>query len=192
LGAFISPVGDAYGKKGLAKASHRVAMCQLALQDSDWIVCDDWEAKQDEYLTTIKVLTHYRKEIDAIYPNDQVRILLCCGSDLLGSMCKPGVWADEDIDAIFSKYGIMCLEREGVDLRRMIYEADLLYRYRPRIILVPQYISNNISSTKVRQMVRRGLSIRYIVPSKVVSYIEENSLYQDKTLEKQVSVFGNI
>jgi nicotinamide mononucleotide adenylyltransferase len=33
----ISPVHDAYGKKGLVGAHHRLAMCRLATQSSDWV-----------------------------------------------------------------------------------------------------------------------------------------------------------
>jgi hypothetical protein len=33
----ISPVHDAYGKKGLVGGHHRLAMCRLATQNSDWV-----------------------------------------------------------------------------------------------------------------------------------------------------------
>jgi nicotinamide mononucleotide adenylyltransferase len=35
-----------------------------------------------------------------------------------------------------------------------------------------------VSSTKIRLFLRRELSIRYLVPTAVVEYIEENDLYK--------------
>ena len=48
VGGYLSPVNDRYSKQGLgaASAAHRVAMCELAVQSSDWIMVDDWEARQ--------------------------------------------------------------------------------------------------------------------------------------------------
>ena len=54
-GCYLSPVNDAYGKPGLAPVKDRVAMCQLAAQDSDKIMVDAWEASQPGYTRTWKV-----------------------------------------------------------------------------------------------------------------------------------------
>jgi nicotinic acid mononucleotide adenylyltransferase len=43
LGCYMSPVGDAYNKKGLAPAEHRIRLCQLATQDSPFVMVDPWE-----------------------------------------------------------------------------------------------------------------------------------------------------
>ncbi len=44
--------------------------------------------------------------------------------------------------------------------------------------MIKQIIQNDVSSTKIRLFLRRELSIRYLVPSAVVEYIEENDLYK--------------
>uniref|UniRef100_A0A670J3N3 Nicotinamide/nicotinic acid mononucleotide adenylyltransferase 3 n=1 Tax=Podarcis muralis TaxID=64176 RepID=A0A670J3N3_PODMU len=54
----ISPVGDAYKKKGLISARHRVTMARLATESSDWVEVDDWESNQKEWQETIKVLRY--------------------------------------------------------------------------------------------------------------------------------------
>lgn len=66
------------------------------------------------------------------------------------------------------------MERAGSDLDQAI---DSLARWRHNIHLVHQLIQNDVSSTKVRLFLRRGLSVRYLLPSQVVDYIEENGLY---------------
>jgi nicotinamide mononucleotide adenylyltransferase len=57
--------------------------------------------------------------------------------------------------------------------------TDNLARWRNNIHLISQLIQNDVSSTKVRLFLRRGLSVRYLLPAAVVDYIEENNLYLD-------------
>ena len=52
LGGYFSPVSNAYGKSGLAEGHHRVKMVELALEGSDWLMCDSWESLQAEFQTT--------------------------------------------------------------------------------------------------------------------------------------------
>lgn len=52
----MSPVGDAYKKKGLIEASHRLEMARLATDLSDWITVDSWESLQLEWVETAKVV----------------------------------------------------------------------------------------------------------------------------------------
>ncbi|CAI9596601.1 unnamed protein product [Staurois parvus] len=60
IGGIISPVHDSYGKQGLVSSRHRLSMCQLAVQNSDWIRVDPWECYQDTWQTTCSVLEHHR------------------------------------------------------------------------------------------------------------------------------------
>jgi nicotinic acid mononucleotide adenylyltransferase len=52
VGGFICPVHPAYGKKGLAPAEDRIEMVKRALNTSDWISCEEWETKQNEWTRT--------------------------------------------------------------------------------------------------------------------------------------------
>ncbi|EMP34460.1 Nicotinamide mononucleotide adenylyltransferase 2 [Chelonia mydas] len=45
---------------GLVSSRHRLTMCQLAVQSSDWIRVDPWECYQDTWQTTCSVLEHHR------------------------------------------------------------------------------------------------------------------------------------
>lgn len=53
--------------------------------------------------------------------------------------------------------------------------------------MVPQLIQNDVSSTKVRLFIRRGYSVRYLLPLPVVEYIEANGLYQEETTTATVN-----
>ena len=62
----------------------------------------------------------------------------------------------------------------------MAQATDALARWRSNIYLISQMIQNDVSSTKVRLFLRRGLSVRYLLPSAVIDYIEANGLYRDE------------
>lgn len=52
-----------------------------------------------------------------------------------------------------------------------------LQQWRDNIRVIPQLIQNDVSSTKIRLFRKRGKSIRYYIPDKVVDYIYEHGLY---------------
>lgn len=44
--------------------------------------------------------------------------------------------------------------------------------------MIKQFIHNDISSTKIRLFIKRGMSIKYLLPDKVIEYMELNQLYK--------------
>jgi nicotinamide mononucleotide adenylyltransferase len=62
--------------------------------------------------------------------------------------------------------------------------TENLARWRNNIYLISQLIQNDVSSTKVRLFLRRGLSVMYLLPAPVVDYIEEHQLYRDPDGDK--------
>lgn len=60
VGGIVSPVHDAYGKKGLMSSTHRLAMSKLALQSSDWIKLSDWECHQNAWTRTRMSLQYHQ------------------------------------------------------------------------------------------------------------------------------------
>lgn len=108
---------------------------------------------------------------------EQVKVKLLCGSDLLESFGTPGLWADEDIESIVGNHGIMVVTREGNNPLKFIYESDLLTKYMNNIHIVTEWITNEISSTKIRRALRRSESVKYLMPDNVIQYIIRNNLY---------------
>lgn len=98
---------------------------------------------------------------------------------------------------ILGKYGIICIERAGTDAKKLVYESDVLFSFSSNIWIIPEWMTNEVSSTRVRQHVRclfmdrctlfllafvgqlrRGFSIKYFVADEVIEYIKEHKLYQ--------------
>nr|KAF6506872.1 nicotinamide nucleotide adenylyltransferase 1 [Rousettus aegyptiacus] len=246
----ISPVGDAYKKKGLISAHHRVIMAELATKNSEWVEVDTWESLQKDWVETAKVLStqniysvklllnascvagtlrhflstsHHQEKLGARvcdhqqdspglerpgrkrkwteqsqefnqkkFPEpktkDGPKIKLLCGADILESFGVPNLWKSEDITKIVGDYGLICVTRAGNDAQKFIYESDVLWKHQNNIHLVNEWITNDISSTKIRRALRRGQSIRYLVPDLVREYIEKHNLYNSETEERNVGV----
>ncbi|XP_004705497.1 nicotinamide/nicotinic acid mononucleotide adenylyltransferase 1 [Echinops telfairi] len=219
----ISPVGDAYKKKGLLPAHHRIIMAELATKNSKWVEVDTWESLQNEWIETAKVLRHHQEKLEARNWDNQQdspilerpgqkrkwteqrqdfsqkrslepktkgmpAVKLLCGADLLESFGVPNLWKSEDVAQIVGGYGLVCITRAGNDAQKFIYESDVLWQHRANIHLVNEWVTNDISSTKIRRALRRGQSIRYLVPDLVQEYIEQHSLYSAESEDRNAGV----
>lgn len=205
IGGYLSPVNDQYKKAGLAPADDRVNMCALATEDtSDWIMVDAWEARQPTYLPTAQVLDHFDHELNTVmggadcvwedketgeqrHEKRKIRIMLLAGSDLILTMSEPGVWAEKDLHHILGLYGCYIIERAESELDQSIFSSSSVHSrsplalYRHNIHMVDQLVRNDVSSTKIRMFLRRGMSVQYLIPGIVVDYIERKGLYRDRT-----------
>ncbi|KAJ7515607.1 hypothetical protein O6H91_22G020200 [Diphasiastrum complanatum] len=177
LGGYMSPVNDSYGKQNLVLAEHRIEMCKVASSTSSFIMVDPWEARQPTYQRTLYVLDRVQDALNNTFTSEKVKVMLLCGADLLESFITPGVWIPEQVQAIFEIYGVICICRGGQDTRNVIFENDLLYNNKKNIKVVDEQIANDISSTKVRRNLERGLSVKYLIPDEVIKYIKEHYLY---------------
>ncbi|KAG8142367.1 putative Nicotinamide-nucleotide adenylyltransferase protein, partial [Naja naja] len=188
----ISPVGDAYLKKGLISANHRLTMARLATENSDWLEVDDWESSQKEWQETIKVLRYHHQKLKHSYSASSMeglpQLKILCGTDLLESFAVPNLWKPEDIQEILSKHGMVCVSRLGSHAQKFIYESDTLWKHKENIELVEEWITNDISATKIRRALRRGQSIRYLVPDLVQSYIQQHNLYTVETEDQNAGI----
>ncbi|OBA19998.1 hypothetical protein METBIDRAFT_45043 [Metschnikowia bicuspidata var. bicuspidata NRRL YB-4993] len=190
IGGYYSPVSDNYKKQGLAPSHHRVRMCELACErTSSWLMVDSWELLQIKYTRTALVLDHFNEELNVkrggitTKSGEQrgVKIMLLAGGDLIESMGEPDVWADQDLHHILGKYGCLIVERTGADVRSFLLSHDIMYEHRRNVLVIKQLIYNDISSTKIRLFIRRGMSVQYLLPNSVIRYIQEHKLYINET-----------
>lgn len=183
LGGYFSPVSDSYKKAGLANSVDRLRMCELAVEDSTWLMVDSWEAVQPKYMPTALVLDHFDHEINDVLGGAErpdgtrvrVRISLLAGADLVQTMSTPA-WSQDDLDHILRRYGAFIVERSGTDIDEALAH---LQPYKDQIYVIQQLIQNDISSTKIRLFLRREMSVQYLLPSRVIEYIYQHGLYEE-------------
>lgn len=158
-------------------------MCELAVEDSSWLMVDPWEAVQPKYMPTALVLDHFDHEINdvlggAVRPDGtrvRVKVSLLAGADLVQTMSTP-VWSQDDLDHILRRYGAFIVERSGTDIDEALAH---LQPYKDQIYVIQQLVHNDISSTKIRLFLRREMSVQYLLPSRVIEYIYAHGLYED-------------
>ena len=70
----------------------------------------------------------------------------------------------------------MVITREGSNPEKYVYDHDVLHKFRSNIHLVVERVPNDISSTRIRRLVRRNESIRFLVPDLTIQYISKVSI----------------
>lgn len=123
-----------------------------------------------------------------MYILDTPHLKLLCGADVLESFGVPKLWKPEDIEEIVGKYGVVCISRCGSDAEKFINQSDVLYEHRKNIHVVREWVTNEISATHVRRALRRGQSVRYLLPDPVVRYIQDHSLYSTESEQRNADV----
>ena len=161
-------------------------MCETAVdQTSNWIVVDPWEAMQKEYTRTALVLDHIEHEVNVVRggvltasgERKPIRVALLAGADLIETMSTPGVWSSSDLDHILGRYGAFIVERTGTDMDNALAQ---LQPWKENIYVIKQMIQNDVSSTKIRLLLREERSVQYLIPSPVIQYIEQHGLYENE------------
>ncbi|KAM7400879.1 hypothetical protein PAMA_005187 [Pampus argenteus] len=196
VGGIVSPVSDGYGKQGLVEAKHRIAMAKLALQSSNWVTVDKWESQQPDWTETVVTLRYHYDHVLKEYeqsrekhnnssgnstplssPTPQLKLL--CGADFLNTFKVPGLWRDDHVEEVAGRFGLVCVSRGGLQPERCVHESDTLSRHRHNIYLVREWVRNETSATEVRRALRRGLSVKYLIPDAVIEYIQQHNLYTE-------------
>ncbi|XP_019743559.1 nicotinamide/nicotinic acid mononucleotide adenylyltransferase 1, partial [Hippocampus comes] len=152
-------------------------------------------AKQDaDDVDTVKYAKKRRIEENhvesASYHNkrEATQLMLLCGADVLESFGVPNLWKEEDIAEIVGRFGLVCITRVGADPHKFINRSDTLWKYRKNIHVVPEWVANDISATHVRRALRRGQSVRYLLPDDVLRYIHANHLYSAESEQSNAGV----
>jgi len=143
----------------LSDPKHRLAMVELAINDNNRFEVSDIEFSESQPPWTVFLLEYFRGK----YPEDELHLLI--GGD---SLIEFTSW--RDYRKLWGLAEIDVALRPGFDKT----DADTEVLANVRIIDCPLI---DISASRIREMVRAGKSIRYLVPDNVRKYILENDLY---------------
>lgn len=141
-------------------------MIKLVVDKNDNFEVSNIDMQEKRSLYTIETL----EKVQEKYPNDEICFL--CGSDNLKEI---NTW--ELVEKLISKYKIIVAERDTDLIDDIIKNDALLNLYLESIIKLKGDIKFNFSSTYVRAQLKKGKSVRYILPNEVFYYIKDNRLY---------------
>ena len=166
------PVGDFYQdtefykKDEICSAEHRYNMLNAVCEKNDKFEVSRLEIDTEKQLTTYETLLKMSKN------NPEYQICFLMGSDNLKEIEKWG-----NAGKLLSEFVIYLLERDKDDARQIIDSSAFLSQHKDNFIIASKNIISSISSTYVREKIRSGKSIRYLLPDEVYYYIEKNKLY---------------
>ncbi len=157
----VSPHNPFKRQADLAPAEDRVRMVELATEaDENMRVCDV-ELRLPVPSFTVRTL----EELERLYPERE--FVLVMGGDNLGGLPK---WREAEI--VVGGREIIVYPRPGQEVDAQEVE-DM--GGRVTILEAPQM---DVSSTMIREWIKRGVGIRHFVSREVEDYIEEKGLYR--------------
>ncbi len=147
---------------------HRLELCRMAIDEDERFCVSDLEMKRDGPSYTVDTL----EELHSQDPDTE--LLLIVGGDVAAGLPR---WHEPE--RVLSLATLAIAKRRGTS-RASIDEALGTLRGGDRACFfrMPRVA---FSSTMVRERVRSGQPIRYIVPAGVETYINEHGLYGGRT-----------
>ena len=159
----VIPAGQAPLRTGapVASAADRVAMCRLAFAEHPWAVIDDRETRRAGTSWSVDTA----RELAHEHP-DALRVWIL-GADQLARLDR---W--KDVVELCGLVEFAVLSRDHIST---VPPASLAAVIRLTVLKAPPV---QVSSTALREALRRGDSPRNGLPLGVARHIDERSLYQ--------------
>ena len=138
----------------------RLNMLKLSIEDDKRFSFDDYELKSEGISYSIKTLNY-------LYENYNIdgKIALIIGADLIKNFHK---WKEPE--KISELANIVAVNREENDN----LDKENIEKYNIKIIIAPRI---DISSTLIRERIKKNKAFRYFLNNKVYDYIISNKLY---------------
>ena len=157
------PTGSKYKyKNNLLSDKVRFEMLELMCRDNNNLEVSDYELKE-HVVYTYETLNYFKNK----YKDDEIYFI--CGTDNLSYIDK---WKNgEDI---LSNYKLLVIKRNTDDINTLLEK----YKDYKNNIIVTDIKENEISSTKIREMIYNNKRAEDYLDESVYSYIRENNLYR--------------
>ncbi|HRB30492.1 MAG TPA: nicotinate (nicotinamide) nucleotide adenylyltransferase [Ferruginibacter sp.] len=153
----VSPQNPFKSPQSLLNENHRLHLVNSAIEGETDLKACNIEFKLPKPSYTINSLTYLAEQ----YPD--YKFTLIVGSDSFQNINK---W--KNYETLVSQYPIIIYKRPGFEVTQD-FGANLTILEAPLL---------EISSTYIRSLVKKSLSIRYLVPDAVKEEIERNNYYR--------------
>jgi nicotinate-nucleotide adenylyltransferase len=156
----VTPHNPLKKKNTLLDDYHRLQMVHLATEDFPKIKPSDIEFKLAQPNYTVNTLAHLQEK----YPDHEFSLIM--GEDNLKSFHK---W--KNYEAILEHHDIYVYPRISSEME------NLTFKNHPKIHLIDAPVVE-ISSTFIRDNIKKGKNIQPLLPNKVWEYIDHNNFYR--------------
>lgn len=163
------PAGYPYmkDKSHVIDGKDRLKMVDLAIEGNPGFASSGMEIVREGYTYTCDTMEQLQAE------NEDTEFYFIMGADCLFTIEK---WRDPE--RIFKACTVIAAARNGSSLTEMEKKCqELREKFGAKIKLL-QFPAMELSSTEIRDRVRTGQSIRYMVPENVRKYILDKDLYR--------------
>lgn len=154
----ISPQNPHKKKSTLAKDYDRLHLVELAIGDNLKIKSSNIEFGLPQPSYTIDTLTYLKQK----YPEKE--FVLIMGGDNLGTLHK---W--KNYEMIINNHEIYVYKRPEYDLGELVDHRSVSVFEAPLM---------HISASYIREQIKLGKDIRYLVPDAVYEYLDKTTLYK--------------
>lgn len=154
----VSPQNPLKPSAALLNEYHRLALVQLAIDDEPGLKATDIEFKLPRPSYTADTLAYLQEK----YLQHEFSIIM--GSDSFQNLSK---WKNPEY--IFKHHTIYVYKRPGINVDQEAVTGSVQVLDAPLL---------EISATHIRNNIKAGKSIRFLVPDKVKEEIEKNGYYR--------------
>nr|WP_309757311.1 nicotinate (nicotinamide) nucleotide adenylyltransferase [Flavobacterium sp.] len=156
----VTPHNPLKKKNTLLDDYHRLQMVHLATEDFPKIKPSDIEFKLSQPNYTVNTVVHLQEK----YPNYDFSLIM--GEDNLKSLHK---W--KNYEAILKHHDIYVYPRISSE------EENLEFKNHPKIHVIDAPVVE-ISSTFIRENIKKERNVQPLLPAKVWEYIDHNNFYK--------------
>lgn len=160
----VSPHNPFKKKSTLANDFDRLHLVNLAIGDNVNLRASNIEFSLPKPSYTIDTLTYLKEK----YPDHHFSLIM--GGDNLLTLHK---W--KNYEQILDNHDIVVYARPGFSTGNTLDKGN--------ITILEDLPLLNISSTYIRNCIRRGISIQYLVPDAVYEYLRDSNMYTRKKKE---------